>query len=362
VIRFVIPAILIVLSIHASAAQADEVFLDDGSRIVGKVKSMVSGKLTVETAFAGTLDIDVKHVKGVNSDEKLIVALESGDRASGALEYDPQSGQKVKGTAFGDVPVKLASVTAIGDGSKALASADVAAVHAEYEEEMAKLKKHEPKWTAKAEVGLNGQTGNKEVTNFNGRVEARRKTDVERLLMYAQGRFSREDGERSANEIIGGIEMEFDLDEKWFAFGKAAMEFDEFEHLDLRSTVTAGLGRFFWEKDDEYLKGLLGAGYRHESFDNGVSQDEGILELTVDFRKELADWLTLTHKTTYQPGLNDLADYRVMSETAGEIPLADSRAWYLRVGMRNEYDAAPQPGVKRLDTYYFLNLVYNLIQ
>jgi hypothetical protein len=45
-------------------------------------------------------------------------------------------------------------------------------------------------------------------------------------------------------------------------------------------------------------------------------------------------------------------------ENAAEIPLTKDKDWRLRVGVRNNYDGLPEPDIKRLDTYYFLNIAW----
>ena len=52
-------------------------------------------------------------------------------------------------------------------------------------------------------------------------------------------------------------------------------------------------------------------------------------------------------------------DYRVVARTGAEVPIGNKEAWKLRMGVTNEYDNDPQPGVDHLDTKYTLNLVYD---
>lgn len=337
----VLPAAVMVIA-FALHAHADEVYLTDGSKLVGTVQRMDDKELVMTTGFAPELKIKPELVAGVTSDRELAVTLSNGERVVGVPVYTAEGGQKVTGTETGDVAVTDNRIATIKDENAPVPPPPG------------------PAWTARVEFGLTGSTGNTERNAFRGRAEANRKTDRDRLLLFLEGNYAEQSGERSQNEVFGGAKYEIDLDQKWFAFARQDLEYDEFENLDLRSTTTAGLGRFFIRKEDHELKARGGVGYQYEMFDDGTREDDVILELGYDYRVDLHKYFRFTHSLTYFPALEDpLHDYRVRAETAGEVPLGSVQNWKLRAGMRNDYDGNPQPGVENLDTTYFLNLVYD---
>jgi putative salt-induced outer membrane protein YdiY len=366
-----------------SPLRADQVLLDDDSRIVGQINRLGPDGLVIETNFAGTLTIPAKKVASIRTDGPVTVALEGGDRATGRLQV-VDGRQQITGTAFGDVTVDRAKIVGLwtpGESSpeviareqalqrelaqtRAEHQAEIAATREAHQAQAAEyqqtLENYRDPWSGRFELGLSGDTGNNERMAFRGAAEARREVENERLTIYGSGNYARENGERTENEILGGARLERDISDRWFAYGRGELEFDEFENLDLRSVVGAGVGYFFIREDDHELRGRAGVGYMHESFDNGVSTDQGIVDLGYDYRIDLNDWLRFTHSLTYLPTFDEpTSDYRLVAETAGEVPLSKDKAWKLRAGMRNEYDAMPTPGVERLDTSYFLNLVYD---
>jgi putative salt-induced outer membrane protein YdiY len=377
-----------VLLATVGPARAATVYLADGSQVVGAVQSMRDGELVIETDFAGQLAIPQKKIEGIAADRKLAITLSTGDRIVGAPKYSAEQGQRLTDTAFGEVTLEDASLVAIAPADQpAVAEGEVKQLKQAHQKEVKKLKsKHKKKlkkakqkkqkridqlqqkkaayedpWSIRLELGLSGATGNNERLSFDGRAEADRETPDERLNMFAEGHFARDNGERSENEVRGGAKLEVDVSEKTFVFGKTGLEFDEFEDLDLRSRVSAGLGYFFWEKENHVFKGRVGAGYQHESFMNGTTSDQGLLELGYDYRYDFDSGWRFTHNLTCYPTLSDfIGDYRLEVETAGEVPLSDDEIWKLRLGVRNEYDSEPQPGIDKLDTFYFLNFVYDM--
>jgi len=334
-------------------ARGDVVELKDGSRLVGHVEKMVAGKLHLTTEFAGALEIDYEKVAGISTPQPLNVEFDSGERAVGSLMFDEAAGQSV-GSEAGAAPrsfdvTTVRSMWQPGTDGPQLAAAKQAAEDAE------------PKWGLRVESGFNGQTGNTERASFLGRAEVTRTTLKDRTNIYGQGRFSRENGQRTVNEIMGGAGIEVDITDRLFWFAKGSLEHDEFENLDLRTNVTGGLGYFLIRQDDEELKVRGGLGYEHESFSDGLTDASAIAELGFDYRKDFNDHLRFTHSTTYYPKLDDfLNDYRLVSETAAELPLSQDKDWKLRLGLRNQYDAMPVADVDRLDTFYFANLVWDL--
>ncbi len=323
------------------SAMADEVHLADGSKIIGTVTRIAGGKVTVNTEFAGELTIDAAKIKGISTSEPLNVQLETGDRAVAKLQYDAASGaQSVQGEVVGDKPVELKQVT-----SSWPAGQEDPAIVAQ-----------RAVWKVRLELGLNGQSGNSEILNFNGGLTIKRETPGDRLTLYGLGRYARDNGVRSANEIIGGARWEVDLTDRLYWYINGELEHDEFENLDLRATATTGLGYFVIREAETEWKVRGGIGYQHESFDTGTTDDQAILDLGWDFRKDVAPWLQFVHTLTLNPSLEDIKDIRAVMTNAVEIPLVPDKSWKLRLGIKHQYDAQPEPGIDKLDTFYFANI------
>lgn len=325
--------------------------LKDGSRIVGTVQQVADGKVMVATNFAGELAIELAKVEGITTAEAVHVQLESGDTVLGTLNYVAGKGQQINSQRFGPAEVevgKLASAWQTGQTSPAEKA------------RQAELEAARPKWTVSLEAGVSGQTGNSERTSANGALRVNRTTPDDRLKMYILGDWAQEDGEETAREILGGAEYEADFAARWFGFASIELENDEFENIDLRTTVAAGVGYFFIEQDDQMLKARIGPGYLHESYTDGTSDSQAILEIGLDYNRKLAPWLAFDHTTRYYPSFDGIDDFRLVVRNALEIPLDESEAWKIRLGLRNQYDSKTDDDSERLDTFYFANIVYEI--
>ncbi len=64
----------------ASAAGADTLWLSNGDRLTGQLKTLQDGKLTLITKYAGTLQINWPDVQRIESKTPLLIELAPGQR------------------------------------------------------------------------------------------------------------------------------------------------------------------------------------------------------------------------------------------------------------------------------------------
>lgn len=339
---------MLLLTTTAATARADKVYLTDGAILTGNVVQLADEVLTLKTDYADEVKVDTAKVVGITTKDALAARLETGTTVAGRLVYDPDTKVQQVGVE-GAAPVTTSVTLIEALWTPGTDSPLVSALREQIETERGD-------WSLELEAGVNGQTGNSEIINANAALDILFKTPSERFKIYARQRYARDDGERSANEAIGGVKLEVDITHRWFGFGGVELEFDEFENLDLRATATAGVGYFVIRQELQELKTRAGVGYKHESYDDGTSTDDAIAELGLEYFKQINDRLRFTHETTYLPTFSSLSDYRLVVENALQIDLNHTKTIKLRTGVRNEYDSQPQPDVERLDTYYFLNL------
>lgn len=331
---------LILLMGTLPVAHSDEVVLDDGSKIMGTITGVKDGVLTIKTKHAGDVSIKMSGVEGINSDG--VKGLTLGDETPLKKQLKIDGDQQVLVDADGSSEtVDLATVALLWPGDK-------------------EMPPPVPLWSGRVEFGLTGTDGNSDRFTFNGRSDAVRDAEKDRLLLFGQGHYAEVNNVRSQNELKAGGRYEWKISDVWNAYTSLEFEHDEFEGLDLRSTAVLGMGYRFIKSDRQFLLGRAGVGYQHENYDVGSDEGEAILDLGYDYELKLKKWAKLRQNATYQAGLEDPIDeYRVIVDSSAEFPLSSALAWKLRAGVKHEYDDAPLPGVKHLDTTYYLNLGYD---
>lgn len=344
---------IVLVTLIACGARGDVVQLSDGSRLVGKVEVLADGKVAIVTSFAGRIELDASTLVGIETDEPVHVMLDTGDTLIGPLA-SAESGQAVVSSAVGAVSVdveKLHSVWPQGAESPQERTARLAA-----EERIAAVT---PKWSVTLEGGVIRKEGNTDTLEGHGRFQADRKTKDDLLRFYLRGTYKEDSDVRSENEYLGGIRYENSLSERWYWYARTELEFDEFEQIDLRATAAAGVGYYWIRKPKHELKTNIGPGYRHETYENGDTEDDFVLDLGLDYRLDITPWAQFTHSTVYSPNLEEFDNYRLNFDTGLLVPFKDDR-WAWKVGMRNDYNSRPASGNERLDNTYYTSIVLKL--
>ena len=99
--------IFVFLSFITTVADADILFVSDGSRISGQITEMTTTAIKIETSFAGEIAVPMENLIGVTSDNIQMVALRGGDRIKARPVYDPDAAtQHLKDTSFGDLTIE----------------------------------------------------------------------------------------------------------------------------------------------------------------------------------------------------------------------------------------------------------------
>jgi len=334
---------------------ADAVYTVDGSKLVGRIEQMYKGKLTIDNTVAGKLVIDMSQIVAIEADQSITVEFESGNRLVGTIAVSPDQASATMQTALGDLPVDAKNmVSAWPEGKESPVLAEVKA-----EAEKVRLASI-PKWTATLEGGGSRTDGNTDTLEGRGRLDVVRKTSEDLLNFYLAGKYSETDKVRISNEYYGGIKYENNINDRRFWYARIELEFDEFENLDLRTTAAAGGGYFWIKEEPQQLKSLVGFGLRNESYNNGQSTSSAVIDFVVDYREDINEWAQFTHVTRYSPDFQDTGDYRLDFDTALVFPLKKEE-WKLKLGMSNEYNSRPQPGLERLDNTFYANIVMSLI-
>lgn len=375
---------LIISGALSTASFADEVVLNDGSILKGSIKQIANNQLVMDTAFADEVTIDFSKVSELSTDQKYMIQLDSSDRLVGQIVHNDNGQHQLTQTAFGDVPLDPAKIESLWATDTAkpqvaeleqqyeqkLTEAETAKqqeieqMQAAYESQLQQVRTEnealKDPWSGNLAIGVQGASGNTDRFAATGRGELYRETEAERMAMYLEINYAKEDDEQTENEKLAGIALERDISENYFARGSADFEIDDFEELDLRAITTASLGRFFIREENLIFKGFAGLGYRFESYSDGTTEKDptGVLGYDVDYK--MNSRLSLFHDLTYYPSFSSPGkNYLLVTNFGGEMPITNDEAWKLRAALRSQYNSQPALGAEKTDTSYRLNLVYD---
>jgi hypothetical protein len=321
---------------------ADVVETTNGARIVGKIKQIHGGVITLSTDYAGDLSIKQALVTSITTDGPVAVKTADGTRVIGVVSPAQGGGVTVVGPkGSSSTPVgKIAAAWAAGDEDP-----DVVAARR--------------KWSYEAGVDVNGQSGtnNQLGTTYGFRATRTGPNDV--LQLYTAYNRQEANSLVSTEQFKAGVDYSdnFTTLESWYV--KDEVGFDRVNDISMYDVGASGLGYDFIKEDNETLTGRAGLSYRYDSYTTpgAASLSSAGADFGVEYSKKFKT-SSLTDRISFDPAFQNLGNFIITHEIKYDIPLV-SPYWKLSLGMANDYNSKPVGGVDKLDTIYFTRLVLN---
>lgn len=331
-------ALALALAVHASCAAAGTVTTTDGSTLNGRTIKVTRKEVVIETPFAGKLTLKSPMVAAIDAPETLTVKLEDGTEVTGTLKVDDDRTLTVESEMM-SVETRFSHIAA------AWQPGTTPPVESGY--------KAPRRWHSKIGVDVAGREGNSEELATNIAVDAKLKSADDELHLYATLERAERNAVETADETIAGAAYTAYFNEPWGWYIRGEVERDDFENLELRTTLGGGVSYRLINRETQMLELLAGLGYRYESFLDGRTDNSPTVEFGADHLYELAPWLTMENRLSFAPQVNNFSDYLVVHDSAFELPVGPGDRWKVRFGIRNDYNALPAESRKKLDTSYY---------
>ena len=239
------------LLVKGHAQAADRIELRDGSVILGTFKDADAGKVTVETVYAGTLEIDQNAIVAMTVESDLVLQMKDGAVLEAPrLEVD---GEQLTLEQQAEKSYALAELTRINPEPWELGNGY--------------------NFQGLASFGFSSQRGNSETDDLDYRFETRWESLVDRFRVDAFGEVSEAQGVKNAENWTVRARYDRKQTGDWYWGGGATVEQDLFANLDLRTTVGPYLGREFFSDPVFQLEAETGLAYISENFVDAEDRD-----------------------------------------------------------------------------------------
>ncbi|MEM7164889.1 MAG: DUF481 domain-containing protein [Planctomycetota bacterium] len=335
-------AFLVAAIVSCSAVPAlaqDSVELQDGTRIVGTVKTMAGGvlEITGTTVEGGSLKVKMDNIKSIQTSSVHTLFLADGSMRKGTV-----SGSN------GNWTVNNAS-----SGATNLSASDIASVSPPVIPPL----RQKGNFVAGARI-TDGNTRTKSA-NASAFYEAR--TETTRLTLDAAWNYAQNKDGVTARNTTGGMKYDYFFDERLFGYVNARLKGDSFADLNLRSTIGAGVGYQFLDRAldngpaDFYEE--IGVTYVNDDFDMARDDDYASLRISGRYERDINENMQFFHFHEILPGLEDADDISVDTQTGIRVNLMGN--FYANAQVNYFWDNTPAAGTNRTDTEYLFGIGYS---
>ncbi len=320
----------------------DKVVLQDGTTVVGKVLTMSGGSLEVETKSAGTVKVKWADIVSIESNQTLPVKLTDGSQVNASFSTGADGKlQLVSDDVAGGIPVDPAKVDGINVPEKPTTT-----------------------YRGNVNAGATVLDGNTQTKSGSLLADFEMRTERQRLTLGANYNYAEDSDGLIARNARARMKYDFFVTERFFLFVSAFVENDAFQDLNLRTSLGAGPGYQFiqagdfedeWFKDLE-LYGEIGLSFFDEDFKRGMDASYVSAIWHAELNWPLFERLAFFHRHWIYPGLEDLKDLYVLTETGLRFNIWANFIATLQVDYR--WDNTPSAGLERDDTTYLATLGY----
>jgi len=327
-----------VLSLLGVRARAQQVFtLASGDRLSGQLRR-ISGSTWVIAYGGGDVAVPAGQVKGWIS--PIVIGLRLADGRVFSATVDTASDSLLLRRADGsEERVAPATLAAVGS------ALDLNALRPTVIGWFTPFHRF---WAMTASLGLSLKTGNSRAHGLGGTFELERKSAQDRIDLGAGAN-------REASQVPGGpyqttvskaygyLQVDVYADPLLFASFGTRQEQDRFQDLRLRSLYTIGVGYQAATRPATDLRFNLLAGYRRESYYSDGANTVPIVGAGWALKQSIAP-AVFTWRVDYTPQAGDFMNYQLVSNATVISGLYKNLG--LSVGILNEYNSRPQPGIK----------------
>jgi len=220
-------------------------------------------------------------------------------------------------------------------------------------------------WSASLALGLKFEEGavDKNKIEPSLRIERlRRPTRYVLDLRYAFEEQKKGDDQSFAttkNEFVGFILGEYDITDRFFGFGRPAMDWDRPRDIDLRVYPAAGVGYRLFQKEQNFIQFPVGLGYVYENFDGSGTNSYVSWYVGLGGGYDFGKGIYLDVELLYMPSIAPFADdWLFRSFLDFTVPLFDPIALKLRLTNVNDDNPSPEVGNNKFTATMALSLEF----
>ena len=209
-------------------------------------------------------------------------------------------------------------------------------------------------WTGEGSVSAGFTSGNTSTTDIGVAIGAERRFGPWATKLQANVDFGQNNGVQSRNRWGVAGQLDRDLNERFYIYGRGSYERDKFSGFDSRLFVGAGAGYRILMGDMASWTIEGGPGYRQDEIQlTGISEGSVGARISSAFAYQFNDAVSFSNDTEW---VYSKVSSQLLNVAAITAQLSGALSARVSFEVRNE--STPQPGRKATDTATRLSIVY----
>ncbi len=315
----------LLLTSGAAYAQNDSIVFKNGNFIVGEIKGMNRGVLTVETDYSDDdFTIEWEGIKAIYSDMYYLFTISDGRRFNGSFK-STENGIIIYDAELGSITVSLNDIVYIKSVKQDFWS----------------------KLSASIDVGYSF-TKARNNQQFNARSNIGYITDHWSIDASYNALYTIQDSVDAIRRFEGAVGFNYFLKKGWFLMAQTTSLTNTEQSLKLRGTGKLGAGYYLLHTNNAYWNVAIGGAYLNEEFytdDPTQNSMEAFLGSQVNLF-DIGD-LNLVSELAIYEGLTETGRFRCDFQLDVKYDLP--RDFYVKVGTTVNYDNKPATGSSEAD-------------
>lgn len=327
---FIFSGVLLILAIPAQA-QIDSLVMNTGEVLVGEVKDLKQGVVTIETDYSDSdFKVEWDKVNYIHTERKYIVTMSNGDRYHGSLQgYSQADKVVVMDTKIGMVNVNLIDIVY--------------------------LKSVEDSFLSRIDLLMSvgySLTKANESHQFSARLNAGYLSNIIGIDLYFNAVRTIQTPDSTTirtTRTEGGLGFRFFIVKDWFVLAGTELLQSTEQKLNLRALTKGGIGNYIVNTNQMYFVLAGGAAWNFEDYSDPTISDRNSAEAFAALEYNIFNIGDLDLKTnlTGYPSLTESGRFRTdfSFDLKYEFPLD----FFINLGFTLNYDNKPVEGASETD-------------
>jgi hypothetical protein len=309
-------------------AQLDTIVVSSGDILVGNMKSMSRGVVTVETPYSDSdFKIEWAKVTKVNSKGAFIVSLETGERLITTIRTKPSDSLTVVLFKDGkEINIPISEIVFIKEVDEGFIS----------------------RLSASIDIGFSLTKANN-LKQFSSRSSLGYLANNWSADASLDAVRSSQDSVESTSRTDATASFNYFLWKGWFLWASASFLQNDEQKLELRSTPKAGIGNFIIQTNHMYWSLFIGMAWNNESYTDPTIPNRSDAEANIGTELNLFDIGDLRFLTSLSVFKSITEGDRTRADFKLDLKYDLPYDFYVGLGYTLNYDSQPVEGASESD-------------